>query len=484
MVKRVLMATAALVLIIVVAMVVLARAAFGSDAGRAQITEQLSQALGQTVRAGSISTSLLGTVTVSDIAVGDGSIHIDAVRINSGVGALVSRRLDHAAVSVAGLHAALPLQTTLSIGNGIGPLAMSRLASLSISDLQLSTRGRHVRVTAALRPHDERALTVSHAALDGDDMHAELAGEISDTTIWKGQLSVRGDSLDGDVLRSLAWDLLEQPEPGTSSAPQTAATGNGPLALNVEVGRLTLGPVAATAVKGTGAVGPGAVILDPVSFGAFGGQYQGQIALRFEGGVPSVRWDGALSNISVAGLTSASSGAPAITGVLSGDVDLTGTGADFSRALTSVRGSARITLTDGRIANLGIARSISAASSPNPQQAAQQSSGPGDTPFKTVTTALSVSGGSASLLDLRLHSGELTLLGGGGVKLDGSAVTVFADVQLSEALSKQVAAGRGRRLESAATLAVPVTIRGSTSHYQVSVELQEMTTAPLTTDGR
>jgi hypothetical protein len=483
MVKRLLMAAAALVVIIVVAMVVLARA-FGSDAGRARITEQLSQALGQTVRAGSISTSLLGTVTVSDIAVGDSSIHIDAVRINSGVRALVTRRLDHAAVSVAGLRAALPLQTTLSIADGTGQLALSQLASLSISDLQLSTRGRHVRVTAELRPHDERALTVTRATLDGDDMHAELAGDISDTTIWKGQLSVRGGSLDGDVLRSLAWDLLDQPEPGTSNAPQTAAAGNGRLTLNVDVGRLTFGPVAATAVKGTAALGPGVVMLDPISFGAFGGQYQGQMALRFEGGEPSVRWYGDLSNISIAGLTSASSGAPAITGVLSGDVDLTGTGADFSRSFTSVRGSARITLTDGRIANLGLARSIVAASSPNPQEAAQQSSGPGDTPFKRVATALSVSGGSASLLDLRLDSSEVTLLGGGGVKLDGSAVTVFADVQLSEALSRQVAANRGRTLAAAATLAVPVTIRGSTSHYQVSVELQEMTTAPLTTEGK
>jgi hypothetical protein len=486
MFKRLLTAGAALLVMVVVGMILLVRGAFGSDSARTEISDQLSRALGQTVKAGSISASPIGpTITVRDIAVGDdAAVHIDALQIHPGISALITRRFDGAAVTVSGLHAVLPLKNPLAIGRGGGPLSVSQLASLAITDLEISTHGRRLRINADLHPHGGHALTIARLRVDGDDMHADLNGEITDLTAWRGELNARGDSLDGDVLRSLAWDLLDQPDVTRSPERATAASGYAPLAVNLDVARLTLGPVAASSVKGKAALGPGAVVLDPVSFSVFGGRYQGQVALRFEGGEPAVRWYGDLSNISLAGLTTAATGPPAIAGILSGDVDLAGTGVDFAHALTSVRGSARVTLADGRIGNLGLVRSIVAASAPNPQQAAQQSSGPGDTPFKTFATALSVSGGSASLLDLRIDSDELTLLGGGGIKLDGSAVTIFADVQMSEAVSRQVAAGRGRTLEPGARLTVPVTIRGGTSHYQISVELQEMTTAPLTTEGR
>ena len=55
-----------------------------------------------------------------------------------------------------------------------------------------------------------------------------------------------------------------------------------------------------------------------------------------------------------------------------------------------------------------------------------------------------------------------------------AAVTVFADVVLSEALSAQVAAGRGRQLTPGARVAVPATIRGNTARYSIEVDLAEM----------
>src|SRR5207245_714842 len=155
----------------------------------------------------------------------------------------------------------------LSVARGDGPLAVSRLRAVALNDVELSTHGRRLRISGDLRPHGDRALTIGRLTIDGDDMHATVSGEIDDLSPWKGRMRVDGDALDGDVLRSLAWDLLEQPRSDPSGRPSPPATGDTPLALELDIRRLTLGPVAATAVRGTAAVGPGAVIVDPVAFG-------------------------------------------------------------------------------------------------------------------------------------------------------------------------------------------------------------------------
>ena len=67
----------------------------------------------------------------------------------------------------------------------------------------------------------------------------------------------------------------------------------------------------------------------------------------------------------------------------------------------------------------------------------------------------------------------------GGLRLDGSAVTVFSEMQLSDALSAQVASGRGRQLPAGTQLSVPVTIRGTTDRYQIEVDTAG--TAPVRT---
>jgi len=189
MVKRVLIAAAALIAIVVVAVVVLARAAFGTDTARADISQQLSRALGPTATAGSVSVSPFGpTITARDVGVGEGgAIHIDAVRISPGITALVSRRLDGADVTIAGMRVALPLQHWLTLSRGEGPLALSRVRSLTLSDFELSTHGRRLRINGELRPTGDHGWTLSRASIDGDDMHVLLSGAISDTTTWKGE---------------------------------------------------------------------------------------------------------------------------------------------------------------------------------------------------------------------------------------------------------------------------------------------------------
>lgn len=487
MVKRLLLAGVALVLVALAAAYGTSKSVFASDAAREALTAQLSKALGQPVTAARLDASALTgvTLTLTDVTIGDASpVHVDAIDIRAGLLSLLTRRLDGARVTLHGARVPLPAPAITLASPDAGsaaPVALTSLGEIALDGLELTTRGRRLRVNAVLIPHGDRAITVREATLTADDMRITLAGEIADRSAPEGTLTARANRIDGDLLLALVSEIADRPDgppadaadvdPDASPAP---ATGPG-IAVDVEADRVSLGALTLTGMKGKALVRHGETAFEPVSFGLFSGRYDGQVAVRYAAGQPAVRWYGDLDGIRLADVTAFGDRAGTLTGVLKGDVDLTGSGTDFTRALQSVRGSARITITDGTIGKLAILRSVVAATSANPQQAAENPTGPADTAFKTLSSALTISGGSGSLIDLQADAGDFTLAGAGGLKLDGSAVTVFADLQLSEQLSSQVATGRGRQLAPGARLAVPATIRGNTAHYSVQVDVAEMT---------
>lgn len=477
MVKRLAIAGVVLV-VLAVALAVLPRAEFGSAAMRDELTGQLSRAVGLPVTAASIRASALWSVTITleDVSIGQGSaVRIDKVHIRTGLLSLVTRRMANAALILEHVQAELPgpaLAFAAREGAGSG---LPTISTITFDDMELATRGRRIRIDAEAEPRGANGLAIERATLEGDDMRTGLTGAITDLSSWSGELTATGDALDGDVLLSLAWDLLDRPGASQPDASAAAPTDRAPLVINLEARRLTMGSLPVTDLKGRAGISQGVAALDPVSFTVLGGRYSGQMTMRFGEGEPSIRWYGDLSNVNLAAVTASQEGSPAISGLISGDVDLTGTGIDFTRAMKAARGSARITMANGSIGRLGLVRSVLAATSARPQEAARNPDGPADTAFKTLSSAMSISGGSASLIDLSLEGDDLALVGGGGLRLDGSAVTVFADLRLSEALSRTVAASRGRDLAPGARLSVPVTIRGNTNRYQIAVETQQMT---------
>lgn len=481
--KKLLLVVSAIVVAVPAAAFVMSRSMFGSDTARAALAAQLSSVLGQPVTAAGVRVSALGrvTVTLTDVTIGQqpAAVHIDAVDLRAGLLAVFTGRLDAATITLHGARVQLPAPsiTLTTPAPDPAPVTLSSVGEIVIDDLQMTTRGRRLRVDAVLVPHGD-AVTVREATLSADDMRMTVEGEIRDRRQFQGELTARTNRIDGDLLLALVSEFAERPagEPadGVEPSPAPAADPASGLAVTVEADRVSLGPLSLTELKGRATIRPEETVFDPVSFKVFSGHYEGQTALRYARATPSIRWYGDLDGIRLDEVMALGDRAGALTGTLKGDVDLTGSGPDFARALQSVRGSARVTIADGSIGKLALVRSILAATSANPQQAAANPGGPDDTAFRTLVSALTISGGSASLVDLGIESDDLHLAGGGGLRLDGSAVTVFADVESSEALSAQMAAGRGRQLAPGSRLTVPATIRGNTARYSVQVDVTEM----------
>jgi hypothetical protein len=148
--------------------------------------------------------------------------------------------------------------------------------------------------------------------------------------------------------------------------------------------------------------------------------------------------------------------------------------------MKTARGSGRVDITDGTIKNLGLVQTVVTATSMRSGAANQTAGGSRDEPFSRLGATLTVAGGSASTQDLRLESKDLLLAAGGAVRLDGSAVNLLGQVQLSEALSQQAGRDLVRYTQERGRVTLPATITGPADHLQVHIDVADMAKRAIT----
>ena len=217
--------------------------------------------------------------------------------------------------------------------------------------------------------------------------------------------------------------------------------------------------------------------LDPISFGVFGGRYDGSLLFTL-GAVPDFKLDAALAGVDMAAATAFAGSPGTITGRLSGKLNLTGRGMEASSVMKAARGTARLDIVDGVIKNRGLVRSIVVATSGRADAAG--AGGARDEPFTKLGATLTVSGGSASTDDLRLESKDLLLAAAGTVRLDGSGINLTGQVQLSDQLSKQAGRDLVRYTQEGGRVTLPATITGSANAPQVRIDIASMAKRALT----
>ena len=105
--------------------------------------------------------------------------------------------------------------------------------------------------------------------------------------------------------------------------------------------------------------------------------------------------------------------------------------------------------------NLGLLRAVVIATSARTDSVGEIAKGTRDEPFSRLGTTLTIGNGAATTNDLRFESKDLSLSAAGTIALNGSAVNLKGQLQLSDALSQQA------RLEDAAIAKhLTVAVRG------------------------
>jgi hypothetical protein len=140
-----------------------------------------------------------------------------------------------------------------------------------------------------------------------------------------------------------------------------------------------------------------------------------------------------------------------------------------------------VDITKGTVKNLGLVRTVvTSTSGRSGAPAKSASSGSRDESFERLGATLALANGSASTQDLRFESPDVLLAATGGLRLDGSAINLAGQVQLSDELSQQAGRDLVRYTQEQGRVTLPATITGTADNPQVRIDVAKLATRALT----
>ncbi len=498
MVKKIVIGALVFVLVASVGLFFWARAVFTQDTVRTTLANQLSQSLGQPVTVGSIGAAIYPRVTVNlgDVTIGQPPrIQVETLHVGTDFRALLSRRIEHASLRLAGARVELPLpefalasSSEPSPGEPAGgsPVEIVSIDEIVLNDVEIKSGSRTLRGDIEMIPQGH-GVTLKKVTLVAEESTIDITGQITDVAGPVGELTVKTGALNFDRLLAFVSDFAGHAGLGAPSAGRApkahAGTAEKTPAMNVvlslDADRATMGTLALDKLSGRARVTEDALLLEPVSFGIFGGKYDGNLSFSL-GSSPNFQLNAAVSGVDMAAATKFAGSPDTITGRLSGKLRLSGRGMDAASALNSARGTARVDITKGTVKNLGIVRTVVTSTSGRSGAPAKSASGPRDESFDRLGATLAVANGSASTQDLRFESPDILLAATGGLRLDGSAINLAGQVQLSDELSQQAGRDLVRYTQEQGRVTLPATITGSADNPQVRIDMTKVATRAIT----
>jgi uncharacterized protein involved in outer membrane biogenesis len=498
MLKKVAIGVLVFVLVASVALFFWARSVFTQDTVRTALAAQLSESLGQPVVVGGIGAAIYPRVTVNltDVTIGQPPrIQVSTLHVGTDFRALLSRRIEHAALRLSGAKVELPLPdfaVTSTSGPAAGepssgsPVEIVSIDEIVLNDVEIKSGSRTLRGDIEMVPQGN-GVTLKKATLTAENSTIDITGQITDLSGPLGELSVKAGQLNFDRLLAFVSDFAGSAglaSTGAASAPKPkgAAGANAPpmnIALSLVADGATMGTLVLDKLSGKARVTSDALLLEPVNFGIFGGKYDGSLTFSL-GDMPTFRLNAALAGVDMAAATKFAGSPDTITGRLTGKINLTGRGMDAVSAMNSARGTARVDITKGTVKNLGLVRTVVTSTSGRSGGSAKSASGPANESFERLGATLAVANGSATTQDLRFESPDLLLAATGGLRLDGSAINLAGQVQLSEELTRQAGRDLVRYTQEQGRVTLPATITGSADNPQVRIDMAKVATRAIT----
>jgi uncharacterized protein involved in outer membrane biogenesis len=480
MAKRVLAVSCLLVIVLGAGLYFWAQAIFASDTVRQAVEAQLTTALGQPVRIGGIGATVFPrvTMTLSDVRIGEPA-RITAQRLDVGtaLGALISRRIEHGSVRLQGATVQLPLPpptagntTATPSSSGSPAVEIVSVDEIVLDDVDIVSGGRTLRGTVEMSIAGRRT-DIRRGDFTVDGMPISVVGRIDDSAGPRGQLTIRGTSLDILALVAFANDVSAG-ETRRNSASPARTTPDGvtmDLELSLETERAMLGTLALDALSGTARVSGEAVTFDPIEFGVFGGKAHGTFVLALDA-TPAFRLGATVSGIDLAALTKFAGHPDLLTGRFAGRLDVSGRGTTADAVVRSTTGTARIDAADGSVKGLGLVRAAVLAGSGRGSSQAQVHTASTTEPFASLGATLALAGGAATTNDLRFESKNLLLDATGSFRLDGSNVDLAGKVQLSDELTAQAGQDLVRYTAENGRVTLPASISGPADKLQVRLD--------------
>jgi uncharacterized protein involved in outer membrane biogenesis len=481
---RIVVIVAVAVLVVVAGLALAVRVLLGSDRIKAAIESQAAAALGSPVTIREAVPHLLPRIGLDLTGVTIGAkreVTIDRARLTTGIRALLGGRVEDADISVEDsridLRWALSLLGALAGADPKAPssapaLTIESIGTLALRDVTLVAGARTlvVDLDSSLTDGDRFVVRRIHGRSEGSDLLA--SGELASVARRAGTFTVDAQTLDLDGL--MAFLAAATPAGARENAPADAAgappAAAVPLQLDLKVrarqGR-ALG-AAFTNLETTGRMRGGAVVLEGLAMEAFGGRFAGSAGFDGSQREPKYEWRGTFENLDVPALVAFAGSPGSMTGRLAGTVALSAEGVEPLQAIERAQGTARVTITDGRVPGLDIVRAVVLAFG---KPSGDHPAGSGEA-FTRLAASLAVGGQMLRTNDLTLASRDLDMTGGGTLSLASLAVSFRTDVRLSRELSAQAGRDLYRIAREGDRIVLPARIGGTVASPTVFVDMK------------
>jgi uncharacterized protein involved in outer membrane biogenesis len=473
-----------------------ARSVFTHDNARAHLAAELSKALGQPVTIGSIAAAIYPRLTVKlgDVDIGQpAGVQIASLDVGTDFRALLSRRIEHATAKIDGAKIQLPLiplgpssdvqpAPQTESGASSSPVDLVSIDEIVVSNVEVLSRGRTLRGDIEAVPEPDGTITLRRVSLHAEDASIEATGRLTNLNGPVGDVSVTAGELNLDRLIAFFNDFsaTAASNTGPARAPEPRAV-KPDLNVAIEAKRAHLAGLTLDAVSARAHVTENDVLLQPMAFGLFGGKYNGSFGVRTVPGSPAFTFAGQIENADMATISRFAGGGEPISGRLSAQLNLMGTGTDAAAALGSVRGTARVNVVNGIVRNLGLVRAVVVATSMRGTSstlagastaAASEAQTSRDEPFEAIGATLAIGGRNASTEDLEFVGRNVTMNARGSIALNGSAVNLAGRVRLSEELTKQAGTDLVRYTrDDTGRVTLPVSVTGPVQALSVQVDV-------------
>jgi len=457
------------------------RSVFTEENVRLALAAQLSEALGQPVTIGTIGAGLYPRVTVNlgDVSIGNPArIKARRLQVGTNLRALISRRIEHADLRLTGARIELPLPPLATTPGGSGsaggspsvPVEIVSIDEIVLRDVEVVSGGQTLRADVELVPKGS-GVTIRRAELGAGTATVVVTGQIADLAGPSGALSLTAGELNLDELLVFASAFAGDSKGANGRAGPAAATPMN-ISMSLAVERAKIGTLRLDRLKGNARVSHDAVMLEPIGFGIFGGKYDGKLTLT-TGRNTGFQLSAALSEIDMAAAMKFL-GSDTLTGRLTGKVDLSGTGLDAASVVRSVRGSSRVDISNGTVKNLGLVRTIVIAGSGRADATPVGSGVSRDERFSRLGATLAIANGLGNTNDLKFESNDLLLNAAGNLHLDGSALNLAGQVQLSDELASRAGRDLVRYTQEQGRPTLPVSITGPAENPRVAVDVVDV----------
>jgi uncharacterized protein involved in outer membrane biogenesis len=458
------------------------RALLGSDAVRAAVEQQASRAVGAPVRIARLHIAVFprAGLEMGDVTIGDPvRANLTAVQVSTGLGGLLSRRVEDAEVSLEGGRIPLPFSipgleraaaTTSaaaapaeSPGTREGSFTVVSIRTIRLREVEVVSGNESVRVDLDSSLAGDR-LEVTRVVATTGAMTLDGRGELRSLARREGSFTVDADTLDVDRLAGLVGSLAS----ASASAPDSPSErppAQLTIALKAPLGRA--GGVNLVDLDLQVATRADGIIVDPLRMGLFGGRFDGLGAVDPSSRTAPIAARGALTRVDVAEVVAFTGSPGAITGRLEGTIGLTFGAGDLQKILASARGSTELEIRDGRLPGIDVVRSAVLAFG---RPSGETPKGAGDA-YSRLAATITLADRVARIERLTLAGRDLDIEGAGTLGVADGALDLGVDVTLSEELSGQAGRDLYRYARDGKRIVLPARIRGTIAAPSVFIDI-------------